>query len=181
MDLWSDLVESIVALFEPVSKMPYSAPFVILISVGISLVSLVLTKKFTDVEKLKANMEEIKAWQQKFKLARESMNPVQLQEVMDHQQRIMRLNAEVMSARMKPMCLFYIPLFIIWGILQAIFTDTVVAIIPFNIQEALPFLVGMLGVNVPNSGFGLTFFTWYIMASFSLGTLIRKLSGIEIM
>jgi uncharacterized membrane protein (DUF106 family) len=65
MDLWSDIVESIVSVFEPVSMMPYSAPFVILISVGISFISLILTKKFTDVEKLKANMEEINIWQQK--------------------------------------------------------------------------------------------------------------------
>jgi uncharacterized membrane protein (DUF106 family) len=180
MDLWSDLLESIVSLFEPVSMMPYSAPFVILVSVGISFISLALTKKFTDVEKLKANMEEIKKWQQKFKIARESMNPILLQEVTDHQQRIMRLNAEVMGARMKPMCLFYIPLLIIWGILQAIYSNTIVAVIPFNIQEVLPFISGWLGVNVPGSGFGLTFFTLYIMASFSLGTLIRKSAGIEI-
>jgi uncharacterized membrane protein (DUF106 family) len=108
------------------------------------------------------------------------MNPVMLQEVMDQQQRIMRLNTEVMGARMKPMCMFYIPLIIIWGILQAIYGNVVVAVIPFNIQEVFPFLVGWLGVNVPSSGFGVTFFTWYIMASFSLGTLIRRLSGIEI-
>jgi uncharacterized membrane protein (DUF106 family) len=180
MDLWSDLLNSIVAVFEPVSLMPFSAPFVILISVGISLLSLALTKKFSDVEKLKANMEEIKEWQQKFKVARESMNPVLLQEVMDHQQRIMRLNAEVMSARMKPMCLFYIPLLIIWGIFQAVYNDTIVAVIPFNIHEAIPFFEGWLGWNVPDSGFGLSFFTLYIMASFSLGTLIRKLAGIDV-
>ena len=180
MDLWIDLFNSIVSVFEPVSMMPYSAPFVILISVGISLLSLALTKRFSDVEKLKANMEEIKLWQQKFKTARESMNPVLLQEVMDHQQRIMRLNAEVMSARMKPMCIFYIPLLIIWGIFQAVYQYTPVAVLPFNIHEAFPFFVNWLGVNIPGTGFGLYFFTWYIMASFSLGTLIRKIAGIDV-
>lgn len=180
MDLWSDLFDSIVSVFRPVSMMPYSAPFVILISVGISLLSLALTKRFTDVEKLKANMEEIKLWQQKFKIARESMNPVLLQEVTDHQQRIMRLNAEVMSARMKPMCIFYIPLLIMWGIFQAVYGTTAVAVLPFNIHEALPFFENWLGYNIPGTGFGLTFFTWYLMASFSLGTLIRKLAGIDV-
>ena len=180
MDLWSDLVESIASIFEPVSMMPYSAPFVILIGVSISLLSLALTKRFSDVEKLKANMEEIKLWQQKFKTARESMNPVLLQEVADHQQRIMRLNAEVMSARMKPMCIFYIPLLIIWGIFQVVYEYTPVAVIPFNIQEVFPFFVGWLGVNIPGTGFGLYFFSWYILTSFSLGTLIRKIAGIEI-
>ena len=99
---------------------------------------------------------------------------------MDHQQRIMRLNAAVMSARMKPMCIFYIPLLIIWGIFQAVYGLTPVAVIPFNIQEVFPFFENWLGWNIPGSGFGLNFFTWYVMASFSLGTLIRKLAGIEI-
>jgi uncharacterized membrane protein (DUF106 family) len=181
MDLWSDFLQSIASIFEPVSMMPYSAPFVILISVGITLISIGATMKFTDVEKLKSNMEEIKVWQQKLKVARESMNPVLLQEVMDHQQRIMRLNAEVMSARMKPMCVFYIPLVIIWAIFQTVYQFTPVAVLPFNIQEVLPILEMLgLGVNIPNSGFGLYFFTWYIMASFSLGTFIRKLAGIDI-
>lgn len=121
-------------------------------------------------------MEEIKAWQAKMNAARKTMDPMMLQEVMDEQGRIMRLNSQLMSDRMKPMCIYYIPFLIIFAIMGAIFGNAIVAIIPFNIQKLLPFLTGMIG-RPTQFGFGLTFYGFYLLVGIGLGNVVRKPFG----
>jgi uncharacterized membrane protein (DUF106 family) len=129
------------------------------------------------MEKMQADMAEVKAWQERFKRARESMDPIELQQVMDDQGRIMRLNTAMMSARMKPMCLYYIPFIIIFGILNALFGNSIVAILPFNIQKVLPFLIGWIGVPV-QGGFGLSYYGFYFLVGLGLGNIIRRPFGL---
>ncbi|MHA1740739.1 MAG: EMC3/TMCO1 family protein, partial [Candidatus Thorarchaeota archaeon] len=136
------------------------------------------TVRLTDTEQLKADMEVIKAWQAKMNLARKTMDPVLLQEVMESQSQVMTIQARMMQARMKPMCVFYIPFIIIFGILNMLYAGTPVAILPFNIQKVLPFLNGWVGVEMPNGEFGLFFWSWYALASMSLGGLIRRLANL---
>ncbi len=181
MDLYGDIIQGIASFFEPVSSFPMSVPFILGISVGISLISLFLTKKFTDVEQLKTDMEEVKAWRDKFNEARKTNDPMLLQEVMDSQRRIMSIQSRMMTSRCKPMLLFYIPLLLIWAILGAIYGGAAVAILPFNVQDLLFFIDGWLGYNVPGAGFGLNLFSFYFLSSLGLGTLIRRASGLELM
>ncbi|MHA1246421.1 MAG: EMC3/TMCO1 family protein [Candidatus Thorarchaeota archaeon] len=178
MDIISDITQAILAVLEPVSHMPYSTVFVVVVSVAIGAISTIATIRLTDVEQLRADMEVVKAWQAKMKLARKTMNPVLLQEVMDSQSRIMTIQARMMQARMKPMCVFYIPFIIIFGILNMLYGGTPVAILPFNIQKVLPFLNGWIGVEMPSGGFGLFFWSWYVLASMSLGGLMRRFANL---
>jgi len=151
-----------------------SAVLVTLVSVLIAAVSTVATMKLVDTKKLKSDMEEVKEWQRKFKIARETKDPQALQEVIDSQSRIMQIQTSMMGAQCKPQLIFYIPFLIIWAVLNSVFGASPVAILPFNPQKALPFLEGYLGVSVPGSGFGLYFWSWYMLTAFGLGTLIRK-------
>jgi uncharacterized membrane protein (DUF106 family) len=165
-------------LLQLITTIPGSAIFIALVSITLALVSIWATRKFTDMDKMQADMAEVKEWQERFKKARESMDPVELQEVMDDQGRIMRLNTSMMTARMKPMCVYYIPFIIIFGILNAIFGNTVVAILPFNIQKALPFFVGYLG-DPTAGGFGLSFYGFYFLVGLGLGNIIRRPFGLS--
>ncbi|NHJ15011.1 MAG: DUF106 domain-containing protein, partial [Candidatus Thorarchaeota archaeon] len=155
MDLWGDFLLSITNLLSPVGSMPWSAVFILVVSVSLAVISIWATNRFTDIEKMKEQMEEIKVWRSKFDQARKSMDPLLLQEVADEQARIMRLNSQIMSARCKPMCIYYIPFLIIFAVLAALYSSQVVAIIPFNAQEWLFFIDGWIGENVVGSGFGL--------------------------
>ena len=171
MQLWSDLLQTI-------STMPGSTILVTLVAIGIALLSIWATRRFTDMEKMQADMEEIKAWQERFKKARKSMDPIELQQVMDDQGRIMRLQSAMMTSRMKPMCIYYIPLLIVWGILSTIFGNSVVAIIPFNIHKVLPFLTGFIGAPT-TGGFGLSFYGYYLLVALGLGNIIRRPFGLS--
>jgi uncharacterized membrane protein (DUF106 family) len=171
MQFWSDLLQVF-------NTIPGSTILITLVSISLALLSIWATRRFTDMEKMQADMEEIKAWQERFKKARQTMDPIELQQVMDDQGRILRLNSAMMSARMKPMCIFWIPLIIIFGILNTFYGTSIVAIIPFNIHKLLPFLVGFVGVPT-TGGFGLSFYGYYFLVGLGLGNLIRKPFGLS--
>ncbi len=177
MDLIGDIIAAIGSALGPLLYPPLSMVFVTIVSLLVVFISTYATLKLTDVEKLNEQMEEVKEWQKKLKEARKTMDPILLQEVMDDQQRIMRIQTQMMGARMKPMCVFYVPFLIIFGILSALLGGSVVAVIPFNIQKLFPFFVGWLGIPV-EGGFGVYFWVWYIITSASLGGFIRKFANL---
>jgi uncharacterized membrane protein (DUF106 family) len=179
LDLFGDILQFFVNVLAPVSSYPNSAAFVVFVSVSLALVSSWATLRFSDVEKLQENMKEVQEWQKKANEARKTMDPYLLEEVQQSQGRIMRLQTEMMGNRMKPMCIYYIPFLIIFGILNTLYGATPVVVLPFNAQELLPFLVGFLGTPVNGLGFGLYFWPWYAMASFALGNLVRRALGVN--
>ncbi|NWF97213.1 MAG: DUF106 domain-containing protein [Candidatus Thorarchaeota archaeon] len=182
MDVLGDIASLTMQLLDLVSRPPYSAVFVAFVSVLIALFSTWSTVRFTDMEQLRSDMAEVKAWQQKLGAARKTMDPVLLQEVMDGQSHIMTIQARMMSARMKPMCIFYIPFIIIFWMLSLLYQGTPVAILPFNAQKWLFFIDGWLGTSQGvTGGFGLYFLTWYLIVSFSFGSLIRKWAKLDYM
>ncbi|MFW9834519.1 MAG: EMC3/TMCO1 family protein [Candidatus Thorarchaeota archaeon] len=165
-------------LLEILRTIPVSTVFIMLVAITLALVSIWATQRFTDMEKMKADMEEINAWRERFNKARKTMDPAELQQVMDDQGRIMRLQSSMMGARMKPMCVYYIPFLIIFGILNAIYGNHIVAIIPFNIDKVLPFISGWLGTSVPG-GFGLSYYGYYFFVGLGLGNIIRRPFGLS--
>lgn len=173
MDLWTDFL----TIFGPVSSMPWSAVFIALVSIGLALISIWATRRFTDMEKMQQDMEDIKEWNERLKKARQSMDPIEIQEVQEDQGRIMRLQSAMMMNRCKPMCVFYLPLIIVFYIMNTIYGGSIVAVIPFNIQDVLPFLTGMIGAPT-SAGFGLSFYGYYFLVGFGLGNLIRRPFGL---
>ena len=129
------------------------------------------------MEKMQQDMEDIKEWQERLKRARQSMDPIELQQVQEDQGRILRLQGSMMTSRMKPMCVFYLPLIIVFYIMNTIYGGSIVAVIPFNIQDVLPFLTGMIGAPT-SAGFGLSFYGYYFLVGFGLGNLIRRPFGL---
>ncbi len=176
MDLIGDLITGLQGALGPLLAPPLSMLFIMVVSLSLAILSTYVTIKLTDIEEVSAKMELVKEYDAKLRQARRTMDPILLQEVMDSQQRIMRIQSEVAMARMKPSCLFYIPFLIIFWLLSSLFGASVVAVIPFNIHKMFPFFVGWLGVPV-EGGFGVYFWVWYIMTSISIGGFIRKFAN----
>ncbi len=173
MDLLSDLY---ISLIQP----PMATIFIIFVSIGLNLFSIWATNRFTDVQKMKENMEEVKVWQKRFNEARKTMDPLLLEEVMSQQQRIMRLNADMMGARCKPYLIFIIPFFIIFSLLGGIYQGLPIAIVPFHVESVLVFFKDWIGITVPGAGFGMYYWSWYMLTSMSLGAMLRKLAGQDV-
>ena len=158
--------------------MPVSTIFIMFVAIALALISIWATQRFTDMDKMKADMEEINAWRERFSQARKTMDPIELQQVMDDQQRIMRLQSSMMTNRCKPMCVYYIPFLVIFYLLNLIYGNSIVAIVPFNIQDVLPFLGGWIGSPVVG-GFGLSYYGYYFLVGLGLGNIIRRPFGLS--
>ncbi|MBD3157819.1 MAG: DUF106 domain-containing protein [Candidatus Lokiarchaeota archaeon] len=178
MDLWTNLIQYFANLLDPVSSMPISTVFIPIVSMALALISIAATRHFTDVEQMQKDMQEVKDWQEKMKKARETQDDRLMQEVTEKQSRIMRLQSSMMQSRCKPMCITWLPFIFVFIVLRTAYAGVPVAILPFNIQEILPFLDGWLGVNVEGTGFGLYFYVWYVLSSFSLNSLLQKVFGV---
>lgn len=176
MDPWSDFVQFLVVIFQPIEVMPWSAITILVVNIFLALISVWATNRFTDMDQMKADMEEVKVWREKMSAARKSMDPIALEEVMADQGRIMKLNSSMMGARCKPMCVYYIPFLLVFWTMGAMFGTSIVAVLPFNIQKVLPFLDGMFGTATAG-GFGFTFYGFYLLVGLGLGNLIRKPFG----
>ena len=178
MDPYSDFIQYFASIFSPLAEFPWSVLTIIVVNLFLAFISIAATNRFTDMEKMKADMEEVKVWREKMNEARKSKNQELLEEVIADQGRIMRINSSMMSARMKPMCVYYIPFLLVFAIMGAMFGNSVVAVLPFNIQNVpgLGFLEGMLG-TATNYGFGFSFYGFYLLVGLGLGNLIRKPFG----
>ena len=172
MDILSDFY---LMLLQP----PVATIFILLVGIALNLFSIWATDRFTDVQKTRENMEEIREWQTQFNEARKSMDPYLLEQVMAKQQRIMRLNADMMSARCKPYLIFIIPFFLIFSVLGGMYAYVPVAVIPFHVESVLFFLANWIGVTV-RGGFGMFYWSWYMLTSMSLGAIMRKFAGQEV-
>jgi uncharacterized membrane protein (DUF106 family) len=175
-------------LMDWIGQPPGSAILIILVSVGVTLISNLATKRFSDVRMLRRYQTEIKEYQQMLKKAEKSQNEKALRKVKRRKAYIDRIQKEMMTARCKPTLLFIIPFMLIFYSLSGFFVDTssgasvprVVAIIPFSVDKLLPFLDGFIGTSTVDGGFGLYFFGFYALVGLGLGQIIQRMQGVNI-
>ncbi|MEM2143313.1 MAG: EMC3/TMCO1 family protein [Candidatus Thorarchaeota archaeon] len=161
---------------------PFSGLFIALVSILVVLISTYVTSKMVDLDQMKMDMDETKVWREKLKQARRTADPVLLQEIIDNQQRILLIQSRMTSARMKPTCLLLVPLIALFTLFGALYGSTPVIVLPFNVSKLLPFAEGWLGTTVGvRGGFGLYYFSWYVLVSMTIGSLVRRWLGTPFM
>jgi len=166
-----------------IAQPPGSAILILLVSVGVTLVSNLATKRFSDVRMIRRYQTEVKQYQEMLKKAEKSQNEKALRKVKRRKAYIDRIQREMMTARCKPTLFFIIPFMLIFYSLSGFFTDSgvprIVAVIPFSVDKLLPFLDGFIGASV-DGGFGLYFFGFYALVGLGLGQIIQRIQGVNI-
>jgi len=118
------------------------------------------------------------------KEAKRTQNEKLLKKVKRRKAYIDRIQREQLSSRCKPSLIFLIPFMIIFTILRGFFTidgtEQIVAVIPFNLQKILPFLVGM-GGRATEAGFGLTYYIFYLIVGFGISSILQRIMGTQVM
>ena len=80
--------------------------------------------------------------------------------------------------------LFFIPFIVIFAVLRGFYStggvDDIVAVLPFNIQKVLPFMVGLAGRPVA-AGFGLSFYAFYFLVGLGLSSILQRIMGTQVM
>ena len=90
-----------------------------------------------------------------------------------------------MTTRCKPQLIFFIPFIIMFQLLRGFYTGAdglpiIVAVLPFNIQKVLPFLVGLAGRPVAG-GFGLSFYGFYFLVGLGLSSILQRIMGTQVL
>ncbi|MFW9908598.1 MAG: EMC3/TMCO1 family protein [Candidatus Thorarchaeota archaeon] len=165
---------------------PYSALFIMAVSVMVTSISQLATRRFTDMRRLKRYQAEIKQFQAMQKEAEKTQNEKLLKKVRRRKAYIDRIQRESMTDRCKPSLLFMIPFLAIFTLLRSFYIDPVtgidriVVVLPFNVTKLLPFLEGVAGVPTA-AGFGMTFYAFYFLVGLGLSSIMQRIFGTQIM
>ncbi|MDH4213157.1 MAG: EMC3/TMCO1 family protein [Candidatus Thorarchaeota archaeon] len=183
-DLFTDFAIWFATAFQLFQKPPFSALFIMLVSVVVSTMSNLAMKRFSDMRRLQRQQLEIKQYQEMEKEAKRTQNEKLLKKVKRRKAYIDRIQREQLSSRCKPSLIFLIPFMLIFTILRGFYTidgtEQIVAVIPFNLQKVLPFLVGM-GGRATEAGFGLTYYIFYFIVGLGLSSILQRIMGTQVM
>ncbi|MFX1485362.1 MAG: EMC3/TMCO1 family protein [Promethearchaeota archaeon] len=183
-DLWGIFMAWFAATFAVFKTPPYAAFFIMFVSMSLSTLSNLAMKRFTDMRRLNRYQLEIKQFREMEQKAQKTQNEKLLKKVKRRKSYIERIQREQMSARCKPSLIFIIPFFILFAVLRGFYStggvDDIVAVLPFNIQKVLPFLVGLAGRPVA-AGFGLSFYAFYFLVGFGLSSILQRMMGTQVM
>ncbi|MFX1560065.1 MAG: EMC3/TMCO1 family protein [Promethearchaeota archaeon] len=183
-DLWGSFMAWFAATFAFFKTPPYAAFFIMFVSMSISTISNLAMKRFTDMRRLNRYQLEIKQFREMEQKAQKTQNEKLLKKVKRRKSYIERIQREQMSARCKPSLMFLIPFIILFTVLRGFYStggvDDIVAVLPFNIQKVLPFLVGLAGRPVA-AGFGLSFYAFYFLVGLGLSSILQRMMGTQVM
>ncbi len=185
------LAQFVLWLTDAIRQPPGSTIFVTVVSVLISSISNVAMKRWSDMRRLRRYQADISQFRALEKRARETGNEKLLRRVKKRKPYIDRIQREMMTARCKPMLIFFIPFMLAFSWLRTFYTypdatspnglrDAIVAVIPFNLHKLLPFFNGFIGVPVAG-GFGLWFWPFYFLVGLGLGQILQRIQGTQIM
>lgn len=184
-DIFGGLAVWFYETFKLFQTPPFAAFFIMFISMGISTLSNLAMKRFTDMRRLNRYQLEIKQFREMEQKAQKTQNEKLLKKVKRRKGYIDRIQREQMSARCKPSLIFFIPFIIIFQVLRGFYTGAdglpiIVAVLPFNIQKVLPFLVGLAGRPVAG-GFGLSFYGFYFLVGLGLSSILQRMMGTQVL
>ncbi len=183
-DIFGDFMMWFASTFAVFQSPPFAGVFILFISLSISTVSNLAMRRFTDMRRLNRYQTEIKQFREMEKQAQKAQNEKLMKKVKRRKSYIDRIQREQMTARCKPMLLFFIPFIFIFSILRGFYStdgiDDIVLVLPFNIQKVLPFFVGLAGQPTA-AGFGLSFYAFYFLVGLGLSSILQRVMGTQVL
>jgi uncharacterized membrane protein (DUF106 family) len=174
--------------------------FILLIALTTALISAGLTKWLVDTDEIERKQRQIKAHgEEKEKIIElADKDPDKYRKMRKRWERkdemLKKTQQSIGMQRLKPTCITFLPMIIIFGIIRGLFLNNPVALTPMNAND-LP-LVGSIfaasgGEEIWTAWFygstraiGLTdgwinFTTWYFLCSLGINTLVQRLLGLQ--
>ncbi|HDO20579.1 MAG: EMC3/TMCO1 family protein [archaeon GB-1867-097] len=141
---------------------PLSSISVLLVSILVGLITIAANYLLLDVKKLREYSREIMEWRREMQEALMKNDRKTIVKLKKREAYISKLNAELMSQRMKPSLIFMIPLWFFFIIFAAAYNTEVGYVIK------MPF-------SIPFAGDKLNFGTWYIICSLLVFPILQKI------
>lgn len=167
-----------VTFVQLITTPPGSMIFVILMGLTTTLISQLLTKWLVDTEEVERKQKQIRAHEEEkekiIKLAEIDVNRyIKQRKRWERKDVVLKKSQQSISMqRMKPMCITFIPMIVIFGIISPMFATAPVACSPMN-PEIIPFL----GTTIisPGAAPWISFTAWYMLCSLGFNSVIPRL------
>ncbi len=169
------------AFLDLIDSPPGSMIFVLLLSIATASMSTILTKWLVDTEEINRKQTQIKGHEE------EKEKIIDLAEVdperyrkarkrWDRKDVMLKKTKQKMSLqRMKPSCVTFLPMIIIFGVLNTVvFRGAQVALSPMHAND-----VPLIGNFISAGPVWINFTAWYFLCSLGLNTLIQRLLKIQ--
>ncbi len=163
-----------------ISTPPGTMIFVFLLAITTALISALLTKWLVDTEEINRKQRNIKAHEE------EKQKIIDLAEVDPERYRKARKRWERKNAmlkqtqqrmalkRMKPTCITFVPMIIIFGIMNTIFAGKQIALSPMHAND-----VPLIGPIISADAFWINFTAWYFLCSLGINTLVQRVLKLQ--
>lgn len=180
---------------------PGSMIFILLLATATALISTALTKWLVDTQQINRKQVQMKAHQE------EKMRIIDLAETDPERYRKLRKRWErkeemykqsqqkMSLQRLKPTCITFVPMIVIFTVIRTIFLNNPVALSPMNAND-VPLIGNMLAAQNTVAelwsalvyGFArivtldlgwINFTAWYFLCSFGVNTLVQRLLKIQ--
>ncbi|MFX1418310.1 MAG: EMC3/TMCO1 family protein [Promethearchaeota archaeon] len=168
------------AFLDFITTPPGSMLFVFLLALATALISTILTRLLVDTEAINRKQIQIKAHQE------EKEKIIELAEIDPERYRKARKRWERKEAmfkqtqqkmafqRMKPTCITFLPMIIIFGIMNTIFAGKAVALSPMHAND-----VPLIGNFISANAIWINFTAWYFLCSLGINTLTQRLLKLQ--
>lgn len=164
-ELYIAIVNAISGAMGPAKDYPWAVLTIFFITVVMAVISSGVTRLVVDVDLLRRRGAEVRAWQKEYTQALRAKDEKALARLKKKEATMRAAQAEMSKEQFKPLLFTIIPFFIFYYIFYAVFgyNQITVAVSPIS----LPFV-----------GTELNFWTWYLLSSFSVSSLIQRIFGL---
>jgi uncharacterized membrane protein (DUF106 family) len=168
------------AFLDWITTPPGSMIFVLLLSLATASISTLLTRWLVDTEEINRKQKQIKAHEE------EKQKIIDLAEVDPERYRKARKKWERKNAmykqtqqrmslqRMKPTCITFLPMIIIFAIMNFLFAGKPVALSPMNAND-----VPLIGGFIAAGSLYINFTAWYFLCSLGINTLVQRILKLQ--
>lgn len=160
-------------LGETFTKIPYSTLVVIIMALGVNILYALGRRLLTNVEQMKRIQAEIKEYQKELREAIMTRNKAKEEKLKKKKPQMDKLQAKLATDNLKVTFLFFIPLLLLWWLVNGIVGPDTVAVSPIPIPIPLGADGGPIGPE-------LNLFWWYMISSFAFSGMITKLFGVSL-
>ena len=168
------------AFLDLIDSPPGSMIFVLSLAIVTASISTILTKWLVDTEEINRKQTQIKAHEE------EKQKIIDLAEVdsdryskarkrWERKDVMLKKTQQKMSLqRMKPSCITFLPMIIIFAVLNSIFSGAQIALSPMHAND-----VPLIGNFISAGSLWINFTAWYFLCSLGLNTLIQRLLKLQ--
>ncbi len=168
------------AFLDWITTPPGSMIFVLLLALSTALISAILTKWLVDTEEINRKQTQMKAHEE------DKQKVIDLAEVDPDRYRKARKRWERKDAmikksqqrmalqRMKPTCITFLPMIVIFSIVNTLFRGAAVALSPMNAND-----IPLIGNFISAGSVWMNFTGWYFLCSLGINTLTQRLLKLQ--